>query len=704
MLSRHTALALPALLLAGIAPITGQAQTVTHGAQRHGPNDDEDEIVVSGHLPVDMGLLAGTASLEDDALLSEMKGQIGEVLARLPGVSSTSFSPGASRPVLRGLDGDRVRVLIDGVGTVDASSVSADHAVVLDPLVTDHIDVVHGPGVLLFGGQAIGGAVNVLDKRIPRAIPETPHTVGIATYGSAADERYLGASLDVPLASRLVLHVDGSWRKSGDVRVPGFVVDDRLRADLLADAADHRAAGELDEAGELEDQAGLAARVPNSAARTATLGAGLAFIDAGGSIGVSIQHTDSRYGVPMRPGAGHAHGGDADEEPAPVTIVLAQTRIDLRAELKLSGWFESMNLRGAYGDYNHVEMEGNEEGTRFVGNGVEFRADLLQAESGGWRGHSGIQFQSRSLNIDGPEANTPDNITHRVGLFTLQSLALGHGWEVQASGRYERATVIARSAGFESSFDLWSGAAGLSWQPVPALKLGANFIHGARAPAPEELLSDGMHVATQSYELGDRSFTAETSNGVEAYIRYHGEGASLSLTGYHTRFPRFIASLPTGAEQDGLPVFAYRQQAATFKGFEAEGSLRLAQLGERKLTVDAAVDYTHASLGTGGPVPRIPPLRVRGGIALDAPDLNLRGEVEWNAAQNRVPAFERTVAGFAMVNLSADWHPMGEHGPLTLILAANNLLDQTGRRAASYTREFVPLAGRDVRLTAKVEF
>lgn len=183
-----------ALAVAVACPAPALAQD--HHADIH--PEDAGEIVVVGHPPTDFGLLASAVSLEGDELVARMQGQVGEMLARLPGVSATSFAPGVSRPVLRGFDGDRIRVLVDGIGSIDASNVSADHAVVFDALTVDHIDVVHGPAVLLFGGQAIGGAVNALDKRIPRSVPDAPQITAIGTLGSAARERSLGGSVQVP--------------------------------------------------------------------------------------------------------------------------------------------------------------------------------------------------------------------------------------------------------------------------------------------------------------------------------------------------------------------------------------------------------------------------------------------------------------------------------------------------------------------------
>ncbi len=700
-------------------PPTSQAHRPAHPSVPPENQDTGGAIVVTGHLPIDYALLAGTRSIEGDDLVEAVRGQLGETLAKLPGVSATSFAPGASRPVLRGFDGPRIAVLTDGIGSIDASSVSADHAVVFDALTVDHIDVLHGPAVLLFGGQAIGGAVNALDKRIPRQIPARPQATAVAGLGSAADERSVAAAFEVPLADRWAGHLDASWRKSDDVRTGGFVNSRTLRDDLLADAAGHLAEGEDEEAAELTKLAGLKGRIPNSRARSLTLGAGLAFIDAGGDLGVSVQRYDTRYGVPLRPGFGHGgedeRGDEADEHGSEtdghgdehggenVAIDLVQTRIDLRGSVKFGGVFESLQFRGAYGDYRHVELEGDEVGTRFEGKGVEFRGDLIQSDRGEWRGRSGVHYIGRSMRVTGAEAFTPDYQVSQLGFFTLQSVGIGSDVEAEGALRYDRSTVEANNIGFDRRFGQLSAAAGLSWAPATGWKVGANVIRSARAPSPEELLSEGPHIATQAYELGDSALRSERSDGIEIYARYESRRAGFSLTGFMNDFDRFIAAVPTGEERDGLPVNAYRQLPARFKGFEASAHLEPFSWASGALTLDAAADYTHAQLKGAGPVPRIPPLRIRGGAEVRQGTLRLRGEAEWNGRQVRVALGDAAVPGFTLVNVSADWHPLGEDGPLSVMLSADNLLDAVGRRAASFTRDFVPIAGRDIRLTVRME-
>ena len=659
------------------------------------PGTGEGEIVVSAHALRDLGLMAGAVELEGDDLLRVASPQIGDTLAKLPGVSATSFAPGASRPVLRGQTGDRVQVLIDGIGSIDVSSVSADHGVALDTLAVDHIDVLHGPALLAYGGQAIGGAVIAYDKRIPRHRPDDGVDVtALTSFSSVSDGKTAAGSVDVPLGSRFVGHVDASWHDSNDLRVGGHLLSAPLRSEVLALAGEARASGDEATAADLEATANAKGRVPNSFAHGTSFGAGVAFLDDGGNLGISVQRIDNRYGVPGRPVTGEAG----------VSIDMGQTRFDLRGNLDLSGFFDNLQIRGAYADYGHDELEaGGDVGTHFARKGIETRLELVQADHGGWQGRSGIQYSWGKLDVTGEEAILPDNKVDRLGVFTLQSVTLGPVG-LEAAGRIERVSVQANAVSFDRKFTLRSGAAGISYRPAEGLKLGVNYAHGERAPSPEELLTDGLHVATQSYEIGDTTFKRERSDGFEAYIKYSAEATQLSLTGYLTDFKGFITPVPSGEIIEGFPVYQYRQLPARFKGFEAQGSQRLVEWGERSLTLDAAADYVRAQLKGNGPVPRIPPLRIQGGLEYAAPGLTLRGEVEWNDAQKRVGPFENPTKAFTLVNASATWLPMGEDSRLTLVLAANNIFDVVGRRAASFTKDFVPLPGRDIRLTARYSF
>jgi iron complex outermembrane receptor protein len=709
-LPRLALLARASVLAAAVAASTAFAQSATTTAPSDGTaapsqghaQESGPEIIVTGRvISGNADPISAPVVLTGEALTRNIKPQIGDMLKSLPGVSSSGFAPGVSRPILRGFDGPRVQVLIDGLGSLDASAVSADHAVSLDTLNVDRVEVLHGPRVLLYASDPAGGAVNALDKRIPRVVPEKGFSLdALGSYGTAANQVNGGVAANVKLADRFVAHVDASYFHSDNLDVGGYVLSPELRAETLTAADALAADGDTAGAQSLTSQANRKGSIANSGTKGWTAGAGLAFIDSGGDIGISVERVSTDYGIPPRPSA------DLDE----TSIALRQTRFDLRAGLNLDGFLKRLELRGAYGDYHHAEIEGGVAGTRFDSQAVSVRLQADQARHGIWSGSSGVQYSSASMDVSGDEKLLPDSQTEHFAAFTLQQLEVGQ-FDIEGALRYENTAIVATPNGGalltreNRNFDQYSAVAGIAWHPLDTVTLSVNYLHGERAPSSEELFVDGAHDATQSYEIGNPNFNVEKSDGVEAGVRYNGGDLVGSVTAYGTNFSNFITAVPTGAILEDVPVYQYIQAPARFRGVEAEGALTFARLESGgSFKVDSGVDYTHAKLVNMGPVPRIPPLRVRGGLEFDSPVFDLRGEVEWNAKQDRVTENENPTSAFTLVNLSATWKPTGETGPLMLILSADNLLDVSGRLAASETRDFVPIAGRDVRITAKFTY
>lgn len=703
------AASMTALSVALSVPAYAQ-QTGSTGASAAAPQTDDfhssEEIVVTAPYVERLDILSGTSAVSGDLLAEKTRAQLGDILSSLPGVSATSFSPGASRPVLRGYQGNRVAVLTDGIGNIDASNTSADHAVTIDTLTIERIEVLRGPAVLLFGGQAVGGAVNALDKRIPRAVPkEAVHVDALAGYGSAARDWSGGASVDVPVTDRVVVHLDGSYRNSDDLRTGGYILAPSLRAEVLDFAAEEASEGNLDEAAEALELADQRGRIPNSAVKSWTAAGGIAFIDDGGNIGLSYSIYDTNYGIPARPGSGHAHAdGEGGEEEAPVTIGMRQYRFDVRGELDLGdGLFEKLRLRAGYANYSHTEFEGDEIGTVFNSKGIEARAEFIQNDRGGWRGASGAQYQSRNLDAIGAEAFVPPNKSRQFGLFTLQEFTAGN-LDAEVALRFDTAQLRADILGINRSFNNVSAAFGVGYH-IGDLKIGANLSRTGRAPAVEELFSNGPHIATQAFEVGDPLLKSERAWNGELYARYDTADTAFSLTLYSNRFDNFIYEAETGDVEDDLPVFQYFQDDAKVWGVEFQGSQNVARFGDVDLKVDAVADYTRAKISGGaGNVPRIPPLRVLGGVELNGTRLDLRGEVEWSDAQTKTAPFESATDGFTLVNATATWRPFGSDRNVALIASANNIFDVVARRSASFTKDFVPLSGRDFRLSARISF
>ena len=709
------------LLLAGtlvlpafpLAAQEGEVAPPVNAPRAPQPSDDDyhGPIVVTAGGLSRLDMLAGTSVLSGQELQRNLDGQIGEVLAKLPGVSATSFSPGASRPVLRGFQGDRVRVLVDGIGSIDASNTSADHAVTIDPLTAERIEVLRGPAVLLYGSSAIGGAVNVIDKRIPRRLGhESVHIDALAAVDTAYDLREGGASLDMPLGGGFAAHFDGSWRKTDDAEIAGYTLAAPLRAEVLAMAEEEAEEGHLEEADELREAAERRGILPNSATETASFGAGLAWIGSSANIGVSVGYYDTDYGVPGRPGAGHHHegeeeeGGEAEHGEEAVSIGLEQWRGDLRGSLDLaSGPFSQVATRWGYSDYRHIEFEGDEVGTTFDVEGVEGRVELIQRERGGWRGSVGGQYTHRDFSALGAEAFVPPNETEQLSLFTLQEIERG-AFEVEFGGRWERTDVAAPTLGLARKFDTLSLAGGVSHGIGEGFRVGANVSRSERAPSAEELFADGPHIATQQFEIGDPTLDKETAWGVEGYARADIGALGAAVTVYRNWFDDFVYLQATGLEEDGLPVFRQAQQDADWFGVEAEASVPLLQREIFSLLANVQGDYVRATLADGSPVPRMPPLSLRGGLEYESDPIDVRAELEWVSSQDRTAAFETATEGWTTANVSIAWKPLRGANNVTLMLIGDNLFDVERRRHASFTKDFVPLAGRNVRLSAKLSF
>lgn len=690
-----------ALLLLSAAPAAVPAFAAEAPAdEQHGEQDPE--IIVSAPYARDRKLIATAITvLSGEELQRQTRSTIGETLARQPGVSSSFFGPNASRPILRGLDNERVRVLTDGIGSFDVSNTSVDHAVAANPLLADRLEIVRGPAALLYGSGAIGGVVNMRDLRIPREVPDgTVHLDAVAGVASAAEERNVAASVNAALGGGFVVHADASIFGSGDYRTGGFVFSRALREEAA------------EEGGEVAEEAKARGRLPNTAARTWDVGGGLAWIgDNGTSLGVAVSHLANRYGIPNTLEIEHHddHADPADDHDShaheDITLDMRQTRVDVRASLPLGGVFKQLNVRGGWADYRHDEIEDSGEiGTSFFNKSWEGRIELVQEARGGWQGASGVQYFSRNFRAVGEEAYIPANETRQIGLFTLQELDLGRV-RLEGGARYEHASVKSAVVGRERRFDALSLSAGGSVDLGGGFRLAASLARTERAPSAEELFANGAHAATRAFEIGNPDFRTERQIGAEAVLRGRGSGWRIELSAFLNRFDNYIFLSPTGAEEDELPVFQYAQADARFYGFEAEGAVKLMQLGQTRIDLTGLVDYTRADiLRGGGAVPRIPPLRAIAGIEADGGAIGGRVEVEHAISQTRIAGFETATPAFTMINASLSWKPFGPDSTTSVIVQANNLFDVEARRHSSFLKDVAPLFGRDLRLSIRTAF
>lgn len=653
------------------------------------------EIIVTGarrrarfDAPVSGAVLGG------DELANAARATLGETLARLPGISSSAFGPGVSRPVLRGLQGERTRLLIDGIQSLDVSNTSPDHAVAINPLVANRIEIVRGPAALLYGSGIVGGVVNTKVARVPERIPgERATGLVSAGFGSAADETSVGALLEGGTGN-LAWHLDGHYLDTGNLDIGGFVLAGPQRA--LAQASSDPA---------IQALADLRGSVPNSAAETWDLAGGVSWLAGGSRFGVAVSHSESRYGLPTR------YSFDAAAEVPNTIIDLGQTRVDFGALIAVDGdWIEAIRVRFGWADYAHDEvLDTGELTATFLNDAFEARAELVGAERGIWRATTGVQFGYRDFRVIADSPLLPPTETSQFALFSLHEFDLAPV-RIEAALRFENTAIESQpdpllgNAARERDFSGVSGSLGISYGVAPGWTLAGNGFFAARAPVVEELFTQGTDPGTQGVLLGNPDLGEENSWGFEAVVRGFGAAWSIEASAYYTRFPDYIFTAQTGDVVDGLPVFRFLGDQAEYYGFEVQGKLDFAELAGARIGVDALADYTRATLDDGSPVPRIPPFRMLGGLSARGSRLDGRMELEWTSRADRVAAFETPTAAFVVANASLDWEPLAAMPALTFGVQANNVFDANIRRHASFLKDFAPVAGRDIRLRARLAF
>jgi iron complex outermembrane receptor protein len=628
--------------------------------------------------------------LAGEELDARKAGTLGETLERQGGVQSSYFGAGVGRPIIRGQDGARVQVLSSGSASLDVSTVSADHAVTIEPFLADQIEVLKGPATLLYGSGAIGGAVNVVDGRIPTA-PAGKAMTGRAEirHGSAADENVGMARLDAD-AGALTLHVDAFRRDSGDYRIPGFAFSPALVAEELAEGEEleHFARG----------------RLPNSALSTQGGGIGASWFGERAWFGASAGTYRTNYGIP--PGA-HAHdeeGGEPaeEEEPEIVRLDMRQDRFEFRGGLRGLGPLEEINYRVTRSLYEHTEFEGEEVGTVFENTGTEARIEAVQNEFNGWRGAFGLQYSHRDFSAIGDEAFVPPSISRDVGLFVLQERDFGD-FKLELGARHDRVR-IEPDGGDSVSRGATSLALGGLWHFSETMHLSVNVDRAERAPTAEELFSDGPHIATQSYEIGDAGLDVETSSSAEVGLHLHQGRFEGKLSVYQSRYGDYIYLTDTGGEEDGLPVRAWVQGDATFTGWELEGSVDLFENQSGLWQLRVFADAVDAKLDGGGRLPRIAPARVGADLAWSLDDWRARVGAVRVADQDEVAALETQTQGYTRVDAGLAYHwDVGSTG-WEAFFEGRNLTDKDARVHTSYLKDFAPLPGRNLAVGVRVAF
>ncbi|MHC5150591.1 TonB-dependent receptor [Stenotrophomonas rhizophila] len=684
--------------------------------------------VTASPLQGDAESLARPVDVLAGERLDEQKaGTLGDTVAKLPGVQSTFFGPGVGRPIIRGQEGPRVAVLSNGMGNMDASTVSADHATSIEPFLADQIEVLKGPATLLFGSGAIGGAVNVVDGRIARELPDRPLSGRAELRGNSVNDERSGMFRLDGVSGNVVLHVDGLVRNGDDYRIPGYAVIDGLE--------DH--SGHDHEEGDTDEP--RRGRLDNSSIRTRAGGVGATWLGDEGYFGVSASTYRTNYGIPN--GAhvhadddhghdhDHDHGDEEEGEEHDVRIDMVQNRFEAKGGIyQPTSFLKNISLRTAYTDYEHTELEAGTPATRFTNRGIEGRLEAVQEQIGGWDGAFGLQFGNSDFGAKGEEAFVPDTATKNIGLFLLQEKQFGP-FKLELGGRHDQVKLDPTGDYRARTFGATNLSAAGIWTLNDAVDLRFGIDSSERAPTNEELYAAGAHIATRSLEIGDANLKTERGQRVELGIHTHSERVDFSASIYQTRFKDFIYLADTGVVES-LPVRLWTQQDATFKGAEAEALFHLfegnagdwdlrvfgdyvnAELdGSGSRSVDIAVphgDHNHnytVDLANTGYLPRIAPGRVGADLrwAKDGWRASV-GAVRYSS-QKDVAQNEEPSNGYTLVDAHVAYRwDRTDSNSYEVFLDGSNLTNREVRPHTSLLRDYSPLPGRGVAFGIRAYF
>ncbi|MEM6514029.1 MAG: TonB-dependent receptor [Pseudomonadota bacterium] len=703
-----------------------------------------DEVIVrSSPLRSSIAeIVLGTTVVGRDEILRDLDSTIGQTLARQPGVSSTFFGPGASRPVIRGLGGDRIRILTNDISSFDVSTASNDHLVATEMANAEQVEILRGAATLRYGQNAIGGVVNVYDNRIPRNRPEDGLEFDInASHSTVDDGDSIGAAADISLGDSLVFHIDANDREASVYEIPGF-------------------------ASEAAEEEGVDGAVENSQSEATSGTAGLSWLGEQGYIGFSVGFQEGRYGLPGGKKEEEEEdelltGGTAEEEEeeeGPISIDFEQVRFDLDGEYNFdNGLIQLAKFRFGLSDYEHTEFAGDEPETLFTNDEWELRAEAFLNEfsygNGEITGTVGLNIADREFEADGEEAFVPLNQQFRWGVFGLGRYTVD-SYIFEASARIdsqENETSNLRFAGerFSETETTFSAAFSGIYELSESSTIGLNLARSERAPTAEELFSNGFHPATNTVEIGDVNLDTEVAYSLELSYKTRVGAFGFGANAYFIDYSDFIFLSPTGdlfeegdpfPADEGLPVFAYQQADAELYGFELEADFVAVDTADLLVTFDGQIDLArgetteattfggianvrdeftplggNATTVAAGDLPFFPPVRFLGGVDFNYRpwNTNLRFEVQHAADQDRVgeapEGSEVDIAGtiptdsYTFINLYLNVAvPNAEN--ITLSFRARNLSDQFARSSTSFLSQSAPLPGRDLRFGVNVRF
>ena len=721
MTSRTLRRALAATLLVGASPLA-IAQNADTAPATEAP-ERLSTVIVSGVGPQrETDEMIGNASaVTRGEIVERLQASLGNTLDSEPGVSTTHFGQAASRPVLRGLGAERVLVLTNGIGVIDASAASPDHQVAGDGIDAEKIEILRGPAALAYGGQAIGGVVNVIDGLIVEGLPDEPASGEAYGAFNSVNEGQEGAIKGRFTTGPFVLSLSASARDFDNYDIPGFAESSRLRASEEHDHEEEHEEGEDHDEHEGEE---IRDTLENSFVETESFAGGLSWVGDSAFAGIAIRRQTSTYGLPGHSHAhehgheeedGHEEGEEGEENPF---IDLEQTRYDFRGGADLNiGPFTRIAGNISIADYEHTEFEApGEPGTKYESDGAEGRVELGTG-FGDWEGAIGVQILDKTLDAVGDEAFITKTDTMSTGVFLYQTREWANGFGVEGGLRYDSTELDNILAG-SREYDLFSGSFGVHQHWENGWFAGGQISLTERAPNESELFADGAHLATGQYEVGDNRLDKERGLNLEGTIRWRGDtGFGFGANLFHTEFDGFIYLTPgltfddAGVlvdEIDELPVYLFVQEDTSFTGGEVyvDYTLPAGPLGA-DWRAEANVDFVSSDIDSGGNVPLLPPTTFNASLDGDWGLWKAGASVTVAADQDDTGIGELPTDGYTTLDLrgALSLAELGFGGEGTeLFLDVRNVTDEEVRYATSVLKDTVPAPGRNFRGGVRIVF
>lgn len=636
------------------------------------------------------------AVITQEELRANRSASIAETLTSLPGFHASFFGGGSVHPVIRGMSGNRVKVLHSGSDLMDVSSIGADHAITSEPFLSQRIEVLKGSSALLYGGGTIGGAINVIDSKIPMSVPEKGYDGELHYQYDSVSKGNTGAAGLTLGQDNLALRIEGTKRYQSNYKQPEPL---------------HQ---------------GEASRLAGSYQDNQSANIGASWIFDEGYIGIGYGEQHRRYGLP-----GHTHFHDHEEEHhhAPTHpplvghhhhdhnheypdeqhehgipyIIMESKRWDLCGEKSnpFAG-IESVRFSAARTHYHHDEKEDHEVSTQFKNKGDELRFSFTHQPILGWHGVIGGQFNQRDFSAYGEEAYVPSTKTKNHSLFLLEEYQFGD-FRYELGFRQEWQSLLNRETQKNNKQSASSISAGLAWNFTQDYFLNLSLSHTKRLPVAEELYANGVHAASRTIEKGDPNLTAETANNIDIGITKVTGDIQFNISTYYNHIDNYIYGKFTGAElNNGYRPLQYVQHDAQFKGVEGN----IDYYYHQDSLIGISGDYVRANLlHNKGNIPRIPAYRLSVYIKHSLTE-NLNGQIRVDhfGKQNKTAEYETPTASYNTVSLGSEYIGYLDNTNYTLYAKVNNIFDAKGKDSTSYIKDEMYLPGRNIILGTTLTF